>query len=101
MYPEIAPHVRDLLQLRYRLIPYLYELLWRSHTHYEPMIRPTLYDFPDDPVCFEENDEMMLGGKLLVASVIEPGKRDRRVYLPPVSYTHLDVYKRQRRSRPP
>ena len=82
MYPEITPHVRDLIQLRYRLIPYLYDLLWRSHTHYEPMIRPTLYDFPDDPVCFEENDEMMLGGKLLVASVIEPGKRDRRVYLP-------------------
>jgi alpha-glucosidase len=46
------------------------------------MIRPTLYDFPHDARCFEENDEMMLGGKLLVASVVEPGQQDRAVYLP-------------------
>lgn len=68
MYPEITPHIRDLIHFRYRLIPYLYNLLWRSHTYYEPMIRPTLYDFPEDPYCFEENDDMMLGSKLLVAS---------------------------------
>jgi len=47
------------------------------------MIRPTFYDFPDDPRCFEENDDMMLGGKLLVASVVEPGKQDRPVYSGP------------------
>lgn len=82
MYPEITPHIRTLIKFRYRLIPYLYDLLWRSHDNYEPMIRPTLYDFPDDPRCFDENDEMMLGGKLLVASVVEPGRRDRQVYLP-------------------
>jgi alpha-glucosidase len=82
MYPEITPHIRDLIKLRYRLIPYLYDLLWRSHSRYEPMIRPTLYDFPHDARCFEENDEMMLGGKLLVASVVEPGQQDRSVYLP-------------------
>ena len=82
MYPEITAHVRDLIKFRYRLIPYLYDLLWRSHNNYEPMIRPTFYDFPDDPRCFEENDEMMLGGKLLVASVVEAGTQDRAVYLP-------------------
>jgi len=82
MYPEITPHIRELIKFRYRLIPYLYDLLWRSHDNYEPMIRPTLYDFPDDPRCFDENDEMMLGGKLLVASVVEPGSRERQVYLP-------------------
>jgi alpha-glucosidase len=82
MYPEITPHIRELIKFRYRLIPYLYDLLWRSHQHYEPMIRPTFYDFPQDPQCFEENDEMMLGGKLLIASVVEPGKRERAVYLP-------------------
>lgn len=82
MYPEITPYIRDLIKFRYRLIPYLYDLLWRSHHDYEPMIRPTLYDFPDDPRCFEENDEMMLGGKLLVASVVEAGQHQRAVYLP-------------------
>lgn len=82
MYPEITPYVRDLIRLRYRLIPYLYDLLWRYHTRFEPMMRPTFHDFPNDPRCFEENDDMLVGGKLLVASVVEPGRRDRRVYLP-------------------
>jgi len=82
MYPEITPHIRDLIKFRYRLIPYLYDLLWRSHRNFEPMIRPTFYDFPDDARCYEENDDMMLGGKLLVASVVEAGQRERRVYLP-------------------
>jgi alpha-glucosidase len=82
MYPEVTPYVRDLIKLRYRLIPYLYDLLWRYHTRYEPMTRPTLHDFPDDARCFEANDEMLLGAQLLVAPVVEPGQRARRVYLP-------------------
>ena len=82
MYPEITPAIRKLIHFRYQLIPYLYDLLWRSHHAYEPMLRPTFYDFPDDPRCFEANDEMMLGGKLLIASVVEAGQRQRTVYLP-------------------
>jgi alpha-glucosidase len=82
MYPEITPHIRALIKLRYTLIPYLYDLLWRSHSRYEPMIRPTFHDFPQDARCFEENDDLLLGRQLLVASVVEPAKRDRTVYLP-------------------
>jgi fructuronate reductase len=40
-----TPIVRDLIKLRYRLIPYLYDLLWRYHCEYEPMVRPTFFDF--------------------------------------------------------
>ncbi|HUI19698.1 MAG TPA: glycoside hydrolase family 31 protein [Methylocella sp.] len=82
MYPETTPFVRDLIKLRYRLIPYLYDLLWRYRRDYEPMIRPTFFDFPDDPHCWHESDEMMVGRALLVAPVIEPGHADREVYLP-------------------
>ena len=46
------------------------------------MIRPTFYDFPEDAQTFIENDDMLLGEKLLVASVVEPNKREREVYLP-------------------
>jgi alpha-glucosidase len=82
MYPEITPHVRDLIKFRYRLIPYFYDLLWRAHHTYEPIIRPTFLDFPQDENCYVENDEMLLGKSLLVAAVVEPGQRARRVYLP-------------------
>jgi alpha-glucosidase len=82
MYPEITPYIRDLIKFRYRLVPYLYDLLWRSHRYYAPIIRPTFYDFPEDENCFLENDDMMLGENLLVAAVVEPGARARSVYLP-------------------
>ena len=74
--------MRDLIKFRYRLMPYLYDLLWRYHDRLEPMMRPTFHDFPDDPRCFEENDDFLLGRSLLVASVVEPGQRTRDVYLP-------------------
>lgn len=82
MHPSITGHVRDLIKFRARLEPYLYDLLYRSHRDFEPVIRPTFFDFPDDPRTFAENDEMMLGPSLLVAAVVEPGQTARSVYLP-------------------
>ncbi|CAN7512578.1 TIM-barrel domain-containing protein [Polaromonas sp. LjRoot131] len=82
MYPEVTPQVRELIHLRYRLMPYFYDLVWRYHTAYEPIIRSTWHDFPEDARCLEENDDMLLGANLLVASVVEPGQTQRRVWLP-------------------
>jgi alpha-glucosidase len=82
MHSQTAPAVCELIKLRYRLIPYLYDLLWRYHRDYEPMIRPTFLDFPDDPRCWLENHDMMVGGVLLAAPVVEPGQTHREVYLP-------------------
>lgn len=82
MYPEATAQIRELIRLRYRLMPYLYDLVWRYHSAYEPIIRPTYHDFPEDTRCLEENDDMLLGANLLVASVVEPGQAERRVWLP-------------------
>jgi len=82
MHPEATPFIRDLIKLRLALVPYLYALLRAYHRDYQPVIRPTFYDFPDDPLCAQENDEMMLGANLLVAPVVEPGVPERTVYLP-------------------
>ena len=82
MYPEITGAIRNLLKLRARLTPYFYDLLWRYHQHYEPMIKPTFLAFPDDPQCFAENDDMLVGPSLLLAAVVEPGQHSRAVYLP-------------------
>jgi len=82
MYPEITGAIRNLLKLRARLTPYFYDLLWRYHQRYEPMIKPTFLAFPGDPRCFEENDDMLVGPSLLLAAVVEPGQHSRSVYLP-------------------
>ncbi len=82
MYPKATATVRDLIKFRYRLMPYFYDLAWRYSEAFEPITRPTFYDFPDDPRTFEENDEMMLGPSLLVAPVVGQGQSRREVYLP-------------------
>ncbi len=82
MHPEVTRHVRGLIALRYRLIPYLYDLTWRYARDYAPITRPTFYDFPDDPRCLAETDELMVGASLLAAPVVEPGQHVRDVYLP-------------------
>ena len=82
MHPEVTPAVRDLIKFRYRLLPYFYDLMWRYAQSYEPIIRPTFFDFPGDPRCLDDNDDMMLGASLLVAPVVEPGAATRDVYLP-------------------
>ncbi|AVT03480.1 glycoside hydrolase family 31 protein [Paracidovorax avenae] len=82
MYPEMTPAIRKAIELRYRLIPYMWSLFERASARHEPIIRPTFYDFPEDANCFEDSDDFMLGDALLAAPVVEPGATTRRVYLP-------------------
>ncbi|MCL1800959.1 MAG: glycoside hydrolase family 31 protein [Promicromonosporaceae bacterium] len=82
MYPEVTDKIRDLIKFRNRLIPYLYTLLYQAHEYYEPIIRPTFYDFGADAKTYAENDDFLLGDSLLITSVVEPGVGEREVYLP-------------------
>ncbi|MFW5642459.1 MAG: TIM-barrel domain-containing protein [Alkalispirochaeta sp.] len=82
MYPEVIDIIRDMIRLRYRLVPYLYSLYVQAERTGEPIIRPLVYEFPDDPGVVDESFEFLLGRGLMVASVFSEGARERRVYLP-------------------
>lgn len=82
MHPDVLPIIREAIQFRYRLIPYLYMLLFEAAQTGRPIIRPLVYHFPDDPRCRTESFDFLLGENLLVAGVLEPGARSRTVYLP-------------------
>lgn len=82
MYPEVLPIIREWIEFRYRLIPYLYSLFFEASQTGHPIIRPLVYEFPRDARCHTESFDFMLGPNLLVASVLEEGARTRRVYLP-------------------
>lgn len=82
LYPEATATIRAAVDLRLKLMPYLYTQLWRATREHVPVLRPTLFDFGDDANTWQDNDEMMVGPDLLVAPVFEPGARKRSVYLP-------------------
>jgi len=82
MHPEVLDDIRKLMGLRTKLSPYLSKLLARYRSDYEPVIRPTFYDFPGDPLCWDATDDFMLGDAILVAPVVDPGATSRAVRLP-------------------
>ena len=91
MHPEALPAIGRLMALRQTLIPFLYDLLWRHHRDFEPVVRPTWLDFPSDRGSWAENDEHLLGPDLLVALVVEPGAAVRRLR-PPAGADWIDVW---------
>eukprot|EP00884_Botryococcus_braunii_P020294 jgi/Botrbrau1/6949/Bobra.0215s0026.1 len=82
MHPSVAPYTIWAIRLRYRLLPYLYSLYWQAAVQHIPIIRPTFFDFGEDPTTWQENQEVLLGPFLLAAPVLYPSARHRQVYLP-------------------
>ena len=83
MFGERAKRIiREVLRLRYRLLPYMYNLFYEHYVRGYPVVRPLLFEFEDDEETYDIDDEFMLGGWLLVAPVLREGARSREVYLP-------------------
>jgi alpha-glucosidase len=74
--------VRKTVKLRYRFIPYIYDLAHECEKTGAPIVRPLVYEYPADKHVRNIFDEYMLGSFVLVAPVIAPGKEAREVYLP-------------------
>jgi alpha-glucosidase len=79
---------RSMLELRMQLVPYLYTLFEECHRTGAPVLRPLLWDHPDDPTTYAADDEFLVGSSLLVAPITRPGIEHRHVYLPAGSWAH-------------
>lgn len=73
---------RRWIELRYRLLPYIYTAAWQAARSGLPMMRPLALAFPGDLRTYSLDDQFLLGDSLLAAPVMRPGRRGRRVYLP-------------------
>ena len=73
---------RRFIELRYRLLPYLYTTFWQCAQTGLPMLRPLLLAFQNDAATHALDDQFLCGDALLVAPVIEEGADSRSVYLP-------------------
>ena len=82
MYPEALGAVQDLMRLRQQLIPHIREALQVYRETFKPAIRPVFHDFPDSAGAFDDSDDVLLGERILVASVVQPGATCRTVRLP-------------------
>jgi len=73
---------RKFIELRYRLIPYMYSAFWEHHRYGFPILRPVVMQEQDVLLNHFRQDEFTYGDKILICPVMAPGQEKRNVYLP-------------------
>lgn len=73
---------RASIELRYRLLPYIYTLFHEAAANSAPPMRPLWFEFPADNAAAIVDDEFLVGDALLVAPVVLPGASKREIYFP-------------------
>ncbi len=79
---KVTDIYRKYVKLHYRFLPYIYDLLHEEQENGLPVMRPLVMHYEDDAVTHNLNDEYLVGEKMLVAPVVNPGETIRKVYLP-------------------
>jgi alpha-D-xyloside xylohydrolase len=74
---------RELVELRYTLLPYIWAQAARCAEQGQPLMRAMLLDSPDLPESWPIDDQFRLGEDLLVIPLLRPGQTERRAWLPP------------------
>lgn len=82
-YGEVVENnMRSMLNLRYRLMPYIYSEAWQVSKNGSTITRPLVMDFGKDTTAVKQAYQYMFGKAMLIAPVIEAGITDMPVYLP-------------------
>ncbi|KAK0147257.1 Lysosomal alpha-glucosidase [Merluccius polli] len=82
--------MRQALNLRYSLLPFLYTLFLHAHTSADTVARPLFLEFPTDPNCQTIDRQFLWGPSLLISPVLEQGAVELAAYLPPGTWYSLD-----------
>lgn len=75
-------NVKEAIKLRYRLLPYNYNLCFENSQKGLPLARPLYYYYPKDEYLMQTDDAYMWGENLLIAPIFEKENRARKVSLP-------------------
>jgi alpha-D-xyloside xylohydrolase len=78
----VMNNMRSMMNLRYRLMPYIYSQAWQVSKNGSTLMRPMVMDFKDDPAAVSQSYQYMFGKSFLVAPITEPGVTQWDVYLP-------------------
>ena len=79
---ETQKNIVRYINLRYRLLPYIYSNAWKITSEHYTLMRPLVMDFGSDPAVADIGDQFMFGPAIMVNPVTEKGATARNVYLP-------------------
>jgi alpha-D-xyloside xylohydrolase len=79
---KLEDNIRKMLNLRYRLLPYIYSEAWQVTKNGSTIMRPMVMDFNRDIAAVNHEYQYMFGKALLVAPITKPNVSRWDVYLP-------------------
>jgi len=79
---KVESNMRSMLNLRYRLLPYIYSEAWQITKNNSTLMRPLLMDFKEDTIAVSKAYQYMFGKAFLIAPVTAPEVMNWDVYLP-------------------
>jgi alpha-glucosidase/alpha-D-xyloside xylohydrolase len=78
----VEPIIKQYLELRYRMLPYVYSIARECCETGLPMMRALWLHYPDDPQAVARGDQYLWGRDMLVSPVVEKAASSRQLYLP-------------------
>ncbi|HAT4362623.1 TPA: DUF4968 domain-containing protein [Clostridium perfringens] len=84
--PRAEKIAKKSIELRYELLPYIYDLYYISHKEGLPIFRPMIMEYEKDMNLLNIREQFMLGENMLVAPVLYERERSKTVYLPKGSW---------------
>ena len=79
---DVFEILKKYLDIRLSMKDYISSVMDEASRNGSPVIRAMFYEFPDDPKCWELDDQYMFGPSYLTAPVLYQGMTEREVYLP-------------------
>lgn len=92
---ELLDVFRKSVELKYQLFPYIKQEAEEAAEKGFPLLRTLFFEYPEDRMAWDIEDEYMFGSKLLVAPLFEANQTAREVYLPQgewVDFFSKDIY---------
>ena len=74
--------MREMIRIRYMLIPYLYTEFVRCALENDMLFRPLAFEYEGDAIAAEVEDQMLVGDAIMIAPVYTQNAHGRTVYLP-------------------
>ncbi|XP_078419908.1 sucrase-isomaltase, intestinal [Cetorhinus maximus] len=73
---------RNILLIRYKLLPFLYTLMYEAHHHGSTVIRPLLHEFFKDEKTWDIDRQFLWGGAMMISPALEEGVTTVHAYVP-------------------